>query len=106
MISTMSTTSPKAFSFNRGDRVVFKRGMFGYWAGSVRRTYTSRRTFGHYDRIPVAEVAFTRRNGTVGTRVVAVSNLLIPVTETMAIDTRGGVVEIAPGVVDTDPALR
>lgn len=82
------------FIFHPGDQVVFKRGMYGWWTGKVRRIYLSRRTLGHYDRVPVAEVAFTRRNGKVGTRVVAVANLLIPVTETMAIDTRGGIVEV------------
>ena len=85
-----------AFTFNPGDQVVFFRGMFGHWAGTVRRvrTMTRRFTFGTR-KVRVADVAFTRANGTHGVRSVAVESLMIPVTETMAVDVRGGLVEVA-----------
>ncbi len=82
------------FIVNRGDEVVFSRGMFGYWHGKVLRvrSTTFRRTYGNI-RAQVADVAFTRRNGTHGKAVVRLTDLLIPVTETMAIDYRGGSVQ-------------
>jgi len=84
------------FIFNPGDDVFFPRGMFGWWKGKVVRvrSLTRRFTFGSRKEM-VADVKYTRRNGTAGTRVVALENLLLPVTETMAVDVRGGLVELS-----------
>ena len=59
-----------------GDKVLFPRGMFGPWPGKVRRirTLTRRFTFGARKEL-VADVSFTRANGSFGKATVPFTSL-------------------------------
>lgn len=72
-----SIVSPRpAVSVKVGDKMQFHRGMFGMWPCTVKRIRqsTKRHTFGS-KRVWVADVTFTRRNGTFGKAVVQLEHL-------------------------------
>jgi hypothetical protein len=62
----MNNATPKI-----GEKVYFPRGMFGQWFGTLRRVYKGR---GRNARLGLlAEVSYTRANGSAGRRSVLLS---------------------------------
>lgn len=62
-------------TINVGDKVNFPRGMFGVWAGKVRKLYQSKGAFAVPIGTPMALVSYQRKNGSFGRARVRVDVL-------------------------------
>jgi hypothetical protein len=71
--------SGSAAALKVGSKVTFSRGMFGRWPGTVRRLFRSRAPWAGGPTEALAEVGYTRKNGTFGRKSVAVADLTLRV---------------------------
>lgn len=107
-----------ATNFKRGDKVVFPRGMFGDWNGTIRQLYMARprgtiSTMRNYGDM-MAEISYTRANGKFGRTRVNVKLLklvedrireLVQKTEPLARDERNELCRLQ-GVKLATPAVE